>query len=98
MPTSKGAFVDARQMARDNPRTFKVPPPNKLAGLRPGKFAKVTWEGDKGRERFWIKLTEVSAAEERIAGTVDSDLVLYPDRFKPGTLVRARFKHIYDIM
>jgi hypothetical protein len=98
MVKSKGALVDARQMARDNPRTFKVPSRSNLSKLRPGKFVKVAWTGEKGDERFWLKLTEVDVGNERFAGAVDSDLVLYPDKFKPGKIVRAHFKNAYGIM
>lgn len=62
-------FVDAQEMAANNPATFEAPTQAELDGIKPHQHVKVC----TGGERFWVLVTSVDG--DNITGTVANDLV-----------------------
>jgi hypothetical protein len=91
------ACVDGRERARINPGTFEVPDMASVEALEPGDFVKVI----VGRERFWVKLLNVSAGKRhiRLTGRIDNDLVMTDEHgLQLGDTVRFQPQHVIDII
>ena len=91
MTIKQPVLLNAQELARQNPVTFKAPSEKKLKALRPGDLVKVCLpvEGQllgvsTRAERFWVELEEVEWPLLR--GRVDNDLrthdLLYDDRIQ----------------
>lgn len=86
-------FLDAQERHRQHPKTFEVPTPEELAGIKAGDLVKVSI-GDL--ERFWVIVTGHEA--QTITGTVDNDLLFtgrhhlkYPD------VITFEERHVYVV-
>lgn len=87
-------FVNAQDMHRAHPRTFEVPDPSDLDGIKPGTSAKIC----AGRERFWVEVTAVRVDGE-ITGVIDNDLICTDEHgLKCGDLVTFRRENVYQVM
>ena len=62
-------WIDGLSMALAHPKTFKIPPAELLATIKPGSTVKVGVQP----ERFWVIVTKV--IDSKISGVVDNDLI-----------------------
>lgn len=83
-------FVDAREMARQHPGTFKVPFPSETDRLRPGDLVKVCVNDV---ERIWVRVEEVKG--ETILGRVNNEPLM--EGLESEDLVAFEKRHVYDI-
>ena len=86
-------FVDAQNMARLHPSTFRVPDSCDLLDLKVGDYIKAS----TGNERFWI---EVIGVEESAAiGRVDKDLLnTYDHGLSCDDIVVVPFECVFQIV
>jgi len=85
-------FIDAQQMALENPQTFEAPTDKELKNLKIGDYAKIC----HNEERFWVEVLKVSVAG-RVTGRVDNDLVC-EQPFECDDVINFRKCHIYNIL
>lgn len=86
----KPRLIDAQKMAREHPKTFEVPDPDVLAGLKPGTSVKVC----NGKERFWVKLTAVMGDDD-LQGVVSTYVTAR--RYGVGDTIQFRKRNVYDV-
>ena len=85
-------FIDAQQLHKDFPGTFKVPPPEALDKLTAGDLVKIAVDS----ERFWVRIEGVDG--EKVAGHVYSDLILTDYHgLKAQDRIEFEKRHIYMI-
>lgn len=85
-------FVDAQEMHRKFPVTFKAPSPEELDELKAGDSVKISCD----KERFWVTIKNIDG--DKISGTVDNSLVnthIHGLRYKDT--VTFEKKNIYNI-
>lgn len=73
-------------------RDIQSPTYNELCDLQITESVKIC----NGRERFFVKITEIDYQQEIVIGTVDNKLVLEAP-YNYGSYVEFEFKHIYVI-
>jgi len=83
-------WVDAQQMAKDNPDTFEAPSDEELAAIEIGWTVKVC----NGRERFWTEVVE--KGEGYLLVKVDNMLV-YRRGYNLGDILKIEKRNIYEI-
>ena len=84
-------FIDAQEMAENNPETFEAPEAEELSQIKEGTYVKVC----NGEERFWMQVNEVDG--EKITATVSNNL-LGDYGYDFGDVVTFETKHIYSIL
>lgn len=85
-------FIDAQQMHKDFPGTFKVPSNEALDKLKNGDLVKIAVDS----ERFWILIGTIEG--DKITGNVYSDLILTQYHgLKKNDAIEFEKKHIYAI-
>jgi len=66
-------LVNAQEMAREHPNTFRVPSEEEVLDfIEAGDYVKLCVD----EEKFWVKVTQVSV--DNLKGTVDSQLINTP--------------------
>jgi len=83
-------WVDAQQMAKENPETFEAPTDEELAAIEVGWTVKVS----NGRERFWTEVVE--KGDGYLLVKVDNMLV-YMRGYNLGDILRIEERNIYEI-
>ena len=83
-------FVNAQQMARENPETFEAPSKTELDNIKPGQPVKVSLN----KERFWVLVTKVDG--DNITGTIDNNLLR--NNLKYGDIVTFTKDNVFAIM
>ena len=94
-------WVDAQQMALDNPETFGAPNRKKLENVFPGAGLKVC----NDNERFWIIVKSVKPAtsgndpvfDKVITAEVNNRLV-YTRKYNVGDTIVYKARHVYEII
>jgi len=85
-------FVNAQNMKKKHPTTFKAPPARALAKVDTGDLVKICTSG----ERFWVVVTRREGG--CIWGKVNNDLIMTEKHgLKLGSIVRFKPHHIYSI-
>lgn len=85
-------IIDAQELHREFPGTFKVPSQEALDKLAQGDLVKIC----VGDERFWIRIETVNG--DNISGTIYSDLILTQYHgLKANDKIEFEKKHIYII-
>ena len=85
-------FIDAQQMHKDFPGTFKVPSKEVLDKLKKGDLVKIAVDS----ERFWIRIEIVDG--DKITGNIYNDLILTQYHgLKQNDPIEFEKKHIYSI-
>ena len=86
-------LVNAREMARQHPKTFQCPNDADCAELvRVGSFVKVCHDC----ERFWVQVTEVRPGGV-LLGKIDNHLMCAGERLVRGEIIQFCTANIYDI-
>lgn len=85
-------FIDAQQLHKDFPETFKVPSKEDLDKLTKMDLVKIAVDS----ERFWVRIETVDG--DKITGKVYSDLILTQYHgLKQNDDIEFEKKHIYAI-
>jgi len=84
-------FINAQEMAKKYPDTFKVPSLEELSKIKQDDLVKVCLNS----ERFWVKIVEVH--EDEIIGEVDNQL-FEEQPFGLGDIITFKREHIYSTM
>lgn len=85
-------FIDAQQLHKDFPGTFKVPSNEALDKLKNGDLVKIAVDS----ERFWVQIETVES--DKITGKVYSDLILTQYHgLKANDNIEFEKRHIYAI-
>jgi hypothetical protein len=89
-------FVNAQEMAKNNPSTFGAPSIEELNQLKIGDSVKVC----DGSERFWVTVGNIEISKDApfcsiITGDVDNDL--FGDELSLGDEIQFKFYNVYNI-
>ena len=87
----KTFFVDAQEMARKHPDTFKAPTKKELKSIKVGDFVKVCANNE---ERFWVMVKSVEG--NQITGTIDNQLICKGHGLKYQDQITFYKKNIYQ--
>jgi len=74
IPPTKWSLVDAQEMAKKHPETFKIPSTKDIKALKVGSTVKLIFDidGDSaGGERMWVVITKIAPSE--YVGELDND-------------------------
>lgn len=82
-------FVDAQEMAKRHPNSFKAPSKEKLDSLKYGDLVKVC----HNEERFWTIIKSIT--DNKITAIVDNDLICNQP-FKCGDEIQFMKCHIFS--
>jgi len=86
-------FVDAQEMAAENPESFYVPSQEELDNLEGSNHLKICSEP----ERFWVLVTSIDG--DNVVGVVHNDLVHTEKHgLSYNDEVKFEKRHIYDIL
>ena len=85
-------LVNAQEMARNYPETFKVPNSNDLDKMKVGDSAKICINN---KERLWVLITEINGAQ--LKGKLDNNPVILED-VAFGDLISFKKENIYSIL
>ena len=83
-------WVDAQQMAKENPETFEAPTEQELEAIEVGWTVKVS----NGQERFWNEVLE--KGDGYLLVKVDNMLV-YRRGYNLGDILKIEKRNIYEI-
>jgi len=83
-------WVDAQQMAKENPETFEAPTEEELEAIEVGWTVKVC----NGQERFWTEVVE--KGDGYLLVKVDNMLV-YRRGYNLGDILKIENRNIYEI-
>jgi hypothetical protein len=82
MSTTPYSLANAVELAAEHPKTFNLPRPDDIAGIRVGGLAKLIFlpaDGVAGKgERMWVQVTDINAFA--YTGTLSNHPVILPMR------------------
>lgn len=85
-------FIDAQQLHKDFPETFKVPSPESLGKLKKEDLVKIAVD----QERFWVRVETVDG--EKVTGHIYSTMVATEYHgMSANDLIEFEKKNIYII-
>lgn len=85
-------FIDAQELHKAFPETFKVPSKADMDKLTNGDLVKIAVDS----ERFWVRVETVEG--DKVTGSIYSDLVLTQYHgLKAQDHIEFEKKHIYSI-
>ena len=86
-------LVNAQELHLQHPESFEIPCPDELKALAPYDFVKIC----NGKERFWVKITDVDVLGNNLTGIIDNKLIDEYIEYNYGDMVSFRKCHVYTI-